>query len=1021
MGTKDRLMSSKCGVWLQRKMAVVFFTIHPATNFMVFLNLIKTNNPWWASFCAMTIVFPYLVLFVLYNSDRKHRDCFLHAFHLWPTVLAFSFVNVRTALAELFGSYFLCVSSKVPWSFLGAVPYEDCRASAETFMRLQRLVGTLGGSLWVVFQIYITVRQYFLQVEVVNPYLLPLNIMLTLYTQYSNCTFFAKYAHLVTGGQWNSFLETLVDLGKGSVRPSLLEQISVSRTVKITDKLDEMDSRGLRTLAQAIRNSPVLEEVVFEGTDIDWWQIRNSTTAEWQDNFCQVVCQNRHRLRSISFEPEIFIPSDNTPGNLTTGWDFTYAGRLEEVFNGAGAKYNFSATYPPSKLRKAVMADDPRCTKESLEHYKLKDNLPKCPQAPTGKRQCTGCWASWDSRRETSASGAAPHPEEDHPLEKYDLPAGGQCDHCQRPIPGPSYSYGCHKRTAVRVSQWFACNYDFCQDCYLFAQTVENMAIFACKCNSWRALAVMIADDPKRLQLPDLLKDAASHMAEQCLLFLLGFGADPNLRGSNGHSPLYAAALMGYEAGVRILLGHKANPNMENGDASANRPLHAAAICNASGTAGLLLRHRADINAGNRKGSSPLHLCAYWNASSTACSLLAKGADKEQRDAANDMTPLAMAAKRDNAEGMRPQLDSQARIDNAFGGRSPVDTLKPEADGRGEYSRTAYCLALLEAAAAKQKEKRAQSRRGRGLTRPLRWRDFFVTSPGQAEIEEVTRKMAENRRMFRHALCRVTVPPHGLPCWHQTAPDGQFLFVPRWPDSQPGDSLLAAYIPSTKMFPPEFRSMLRQQPQLFLAICVPDGVPPGAWIETCPDLNGECHYLFCPSDLGPRRMLLIGFMHTKPLADQSSTADSGARMGSAPPGQAPNFKPEDNPAGCQSGPAVADASSPGNGPRQAPNSKPEGNPAGCNSGPAATDAGSPAGNGPRQAPNSKPVDHRAGCNSGLAPIDAIGNGPGQVPSSKPEADPASQQPSPCTHRSLCTTDGKPGAKPVCRRQRALYG
>jgi len=59
---------------------------------------------------------------------------------------------------------------------------------------------------------------------------------------------------------------------------------------------------------------------------------------------------------------------------------------------------------------------------------------------------------------------------------------------------------------------------------------------------------------------------------------------------------------------VQFLLGKNADSNAS--DASGRTPMHWAAICNAKGSAEILLVHGADINFTTKEGATPLHFAA---------------------------------------------------------------------------------------------------------------------------------------------------------------------------------------------------------------------------------------------------------------------------------------------------------------------------------------------------------------------------------------------------------------------------
>lgn len=95
--------------------------------------------------------------------------------------------------------------------------------------------------------------------------------------------------------------------------------------------------------------------------------------------------------------------------------------------------------------------------------------------------------------------------------------------------------------------------------------------------------------------------------AELTHLVLL-YGADPNLAGKAGKTPLHLAAEKNNRASAMLMLAHGADVNLT--DHEANSALHLAIINNHTGMAALLLRHQANREQVNGKGETPLVLAA---------------------------------------------------------------------------------------------------------------------------------------------------------------------------------------------------------------------------------------------------------------------------------------------------------------------------------------------------------------------------------------------------------------------------
>ncbi len=74
--------------------------------------------------------------------------------------------------------------------------------------------------------------------------------------------------------------------------------------------------------------------------------------------------------------------------------------------------------------------------------------------------------------------------------------------------------------------------------------------------------------------------------------FLLGRGADPNVRDFKGNGPLHVAALLGFQEGAELLIGQNANVNLANN--SGETPLIIAVQQRNTAMVRLLLTSGAD-------------------------------------------------------------------------------------------------------------------------------------------------------------------------------------------------------------------------------------------------------------------------------------------------------------------------------------------------------------------------------------------------------------------------------------------
>jgi ankyrin repeat protein len=84
----------------------------------------------------------------------------------------------------------------------------------------------------------------------------------------------------------------------------------------------------------------------------------------------------------------------------------------------------------------------------------------------------------------------------------------------------------------------------------------------------------------------------------------LKHGADPNVKGPDGYTPLHIAAHENYSELAKVLLESGADPNAPNN--GGHTPLHAAAYRGHLNVASLLLEHGADPCITNKDGDIPL-------------------------------------------------------------------------------------------------------------------------------------------------------------------------------------------------------------------------------------------------------------------------------------------------------------------------------------------------------------------------------------------------------------------------------
>jgi len=145
---------------------------------------------------------------------------------------------------------------------------------------------------------------------------------------------------------------------------------------------------------------------------------------------------------------------------------------------------------------------------------------------------------------------------------------------------------------------------------------------------------------------------------------LLSRGADPNVRGWRGQTPLHLAIV--YEGtsncrtgAVWLLLKHGADPNAR--DSEGRTPLHYAAARSSLHlkAAEVLVRHGADVNARDRLGRTPLY---YAEDGGTVEYLIRRGADPNVRDA-EGKTPLHHAVASGRRWAAKALVEAGAEVD----------------------------------------------------------------------------------------------------------------------------------------------------------------------------------------------------------------------------------------------------------------------------------------------------------------------------------------------------------------------
>jgi len=142
---------------------------------------------------------------------------------------------------------------------------------------------------------------------------------------------------------------------------------------------------------------------------------------------------------------------------------------------------------------------------------------------------------------------------------------------------------------------------------------------------------------------------------------LLKLGADPNLVDKWGKSALLVASLYDREQSVAILLAHGVDPNPSN--ELAPPPLSIAATHGHLGVVKKLLEAGAKVDDGDEHGQTPLMSASYGGHLKIAGVLLDAGADVNASDTSGH-TPLSNAAFQGQSEVVRLLINRGARIDD---------------------------------------------------------------------------------------------------------------------------------------------------------------------------------------------------------------------------------------------------------------------------------------------------------------------------------------------------------------------
>ena len=170
-------------------------------------------------------------------------------------------------------------------------------------------------------------------------------------------------------------------------------------------------------------------------------------------------------------------------------------------------------------------------------------------------------------------------------------------------------------------------------------------------------LTVASPDDVDEGELPALV--VAAHSGHRAIVtMLLDAGANPNLDGPDGRSPLLSAIIKGHHFVVRKLIAGGADLNHR--DASGRGALAYAALHGRDAVARDLVQNGADVNLQDPQGRSALYYSIVTGNHGITRALVEAGADVNLLDA-QGLSPLMAAWKTwEEGEPISPNLQRAA-------------------------------------------------------------------------------------------------------------------------------------------------------------------------------------------------------------------------------------------------------------------------------------------------------------------------------------------------------------------------